>query len=160
MSREYSVSAGGTTVANQAVTLAFVNPGTGQSLEMLRAWASQSGSATSAQQRVQTNTQVTAFPTMVGVTPAKLKLSDPASVIASGTGGAGTSGVNASAEGTGAKSLIMQDAFNVLNGWLWVPTPLETQVVNASATAGWGLHLPVAPTALGNWAFGVIFREL
>lgn len=159
MSREYVVAAAGTTVANQAVTFAWINPGTTASLEVLRAWLSQSANATSAQQRVQTNTQVTAFPTMVGVTPAKLKLSDPSSAVASGTGGAGTAGVNASAEGTGAKTVIMQDAFNVLNGWLWVPTPPETHIVNASATAGFGVHMPVAPTSLGNWAGGLVFRE-
>src|SRR5262245_60268913 len=135
MSREYVVSSGGVTLANQAVTLVFINPGTTQSLEMLRCWASQSANATSAQQRVQTNTQVTAFPTLTGQTPRKLKLSDPASAIVSGTdGSAGKAGVNASAEGAGAKSLIHEDAFNVLNGHLWVPTALETIVMNASAS--------------------------
>jgi len=161
MSREYVVSAGGLTLANQAVTGVFINPGTGQSLEMLRCWASQSANATSAQQRVQTNTQVTAFPTLTSATPAKLKLSDPVSVITGGTAGAaGTSGVNASAEGAGGKTILMHDAFNVLNGWLWVPTPPETIVMNASAASGFGLHFPVAPATLTNWAFGVVFREL
>ena len=85
MSREYVVSGGGQTLANQAVTLVFINPGTTASIEILRAWVSQSGSTTSAQQRVQFNTQVTAFPTLVSATPAKLKISDPASVITGGT---------------------------------------------------------------------------
>src|SRR2546428_6476506 len=121
MSREYVVSAGGVTLANQAVTLVFINPGTGQSLEMLRCWASQSANATSAQQRVQTNTQVTAFPTLTSTTPGKLKLSDPASVITGATNGAaGTCGTNASAEGAGTKTVLHNDAFNVLNGHLWV----------------------------------------
>ena len=161
MSREYVVGAGGLTLANQAVTGVFINPGTGQSLEVLRAWASQSANATSAQQRVQTNTQVTAFPTLVSATPAKLKLSDPVSVIIGGTAGAaGTAGVNASAEGAGAKTVIHPDAFNVLNGWLWVPTPPETVVMNASAASGFGVHFPVAPATLTNWVFGLVFREL
>ena len=161
MSREYSVSVGGITLANQAVTLAFINPGTGQSIEILRCWVGQSANATSAQQRVQLNTQVTAFPTLTSTTPAKLKLSDPVSVITGGTAGAaGTAGTNASAEGAGAKTVLTNDAFNVLNGWLWVPTPPETIVMNASAASGFGLHLPVAPATLTNWACGVIFREL
>src|SRR5258706_14139261 len=106
MSREYVVSAGGVTLANQAVTLVFINPGTGQSIEMLRAWASQSANATSAQQRVQTNTQVAAFPTLTSTTPGKLKLSDQASVIVGATdGSAGKSGTNASAEGAGSKTV-------------------------------------------------------
>jgi hypothetical protein len=161
MSREYVLSAGGITLANQAVTLAFVNPGTGQSIEILRAWASQSANATSAQQRVQTNTQVTAFPTLTSATPGKLKLSDPVSVIVGGTAGAaGTCGINASAEGAGSKTVLMSDAFNVLNGHLWVATPPETYVMNASASAGFGYHFPVAAATLTNWAFGLIFREL
>ena len=161
MSREYVVSVGGITLANQAVSLVFINPGTGQSLEILRCWASQSANATSAQQRIQTNTQVTAFPTVTSTTPGKLKLSDPVSVIVGGTAGAaGTCGTNASAEGAGAKTVLHNDAFNVLNGWLWVPTPPETIVMNASASAGFGLHFPVAPATLTNWAFGVVFREL
>lgn len=161
MSREYAVGGGGLTLANQAVTLVFINPGTGQSLEILRCWAGYSANATSAQQRVQTNTQVTAFPTLVTATPSKLKLSDPVSVIVGGTAGAaGTSGINASAEGAGAKTVVFNDAFNVLNGYLWVPTPPETIVMNASAASGFGLHFPVAPATLTNWACGVIFREL
>ena len=161
MSREYVVSVGGITLANQAVTLVFINPGTTQSIEILRCWVSQSANATSAQQRVQLVTQVTAFPTLTSTTPGRLKLIDPVSVIAGGTAGAaGTCGTNASAEGAGAKTVLLNDAFNVLNGWLWVPTPNETIVMNASAASGFGLHLPVAPTTLTNWSCGVVFKEL
>ena len=160
MAREYIIGAGVTTVANTQVALTFLNPGTTMSLEVLRAWVSQSLNATSAQQAVKMGTQVTAFPTMVGVTPRKTKLADPVSAIVSGTGGAGTSGVNSSAIGTGAQSTIIDDAFNVLNGYIWVPTPPETHMVNASATAGWGLYFPSAPTGLGNWSFGMVYREL
>ena len=82
-------------------------------------------------------------------------------MIASGTAGAaGTAGTDASAEGAGSKTVIWPDAFNVLNGWLWVPTPKEIIVLNASASAGLGLVLPVAPANLNNWAFGMIFGEL
>ena len=76
MAREYSVPAANITLAPQAVTLVFVNPGVTMSLEFLRAWASQSGTATSAQQRVQLNTQVTAFPTLTSQAPVKLKSGD------------------------------------------------------------------------------------
>ena len=161
MAREYVISVGGITVANQAVSLIFINPGTTQSIEILRCWVSQSANATSAQQRVQLVTQVTAFPTLTSTTPGKLKIIDPVSVIIGGTAGAaGTCGTNASAEGAGAKTVLFNDCFNVLNGWLWVPTPAETIVMNASASAGFGLHFPVAPTTLTNWSFGLVFREL
>lgn len=157
----FILSGAALTLANQAVTLAFLNPGTTQSIEILRAYCSQAANATSAQQRVQINSQVTAFPTVTAATPGKTSLIDPVSVIAGGTAGAaGTAGVNASAEGAGTKTVLMPDAFNVLNGWLFVPTPAETYTFNASAAAGCGVHFPVAPTTLTSWNVGVVYREL
>jgi hypothetical protein len=146
-----------------AVDLAqvFVNPGTTLSLEFLRAWCSQAGSATSAQQTVALRTQVTAFPTLTSATPRKLKSGDPASAITGATNGAaGTSGVNASVAGAGAKSDVIDDNFNVLNGWLWVPTPRETIMMNASAASGFGLYFPVQPGTLTSWSAGLTFAEL
>src|SRR2546428_13926227 len=140
MSREYVVSAGGVTLANQAVTLVFINPGTGQSLEMLRCWASQSANATSAQQRVQTNTQVTAFPTLTSTTPGKLKLSDPASVITGATNGAaGTAGTHARPPGAGTKTGLPKDASNLLKRHSWGPTPPETIGLEAPSSSRVGL---------------------
>jgi len=160
MARVYSLAGANLTLANQAVTLAFINVGTTTSLEFLRMWASQSSSNNTAQQRVQISTQVSAFPTLTSQTPAKNWTLDPASQIVGGAAGAaGTSGVNASAEGAGAKSIIYPDAFSIVNGWLWVPTPPETLTLNASATSGIGLHFPAAPGSLGNWNGGISFRE-
>ena len=160
--REFSISAGGITVAG-TTTLIFVNPAAAPSvnIEFLRYWIGQSANATSAQQRVQLVTQVTAFPTLTSATPVKLKPADPnASVIIGGTAGAaGTAGTNASAEGAGTKTVVWEDAFNVLNGWLHVPTPPEARVMPAGSTSGQGLYLPVAPTTLTNWAFGEVYRE-
>src|SRR5687768_11725408 len=115
MAREYTVSAGGITLANQAVTLVFINPASpGVTIEILRCWIAQSANATSAQQRVQLVTQATAFPTLTSATPRKTKINDPASGIVGGTAGAaGTAGINASAEGGGTKTVIVEDAFNV-----------------------------------------------
>lgn len=161
--REFALSGAGITVAG-ATTLIFLNPAAAPNLniEFTRFWIGQSANATSAQQRAQLETQVTAFPTLTSATPAKLKRADPnASIIAGGTAGAaGTSGINASAEGAGAKTIIFEDVFNVLNGWLHVPTPPETIVMPAGFASGLGLFLPVAPTTLTNWAFGELFREV
>lgn len=162
MSREYTVGALNVTVAG-AVDLAqaFVNPGTTCSLEFLRAWASQAANATSAQQSIALRTQVTAFPTLTAATPRKTKLLDPVSQITGNTAGAaGTSGVNASVAGAGAKSEVINDNFNVLNGWLWVPTPRETIIMNASAASGFGLYFPVQPATLTSWSCGLTFAEL
>jgi hypothetical protein len=160
MPRTYTVAGANLTLSNQAVSLVFVNVGTTTSLEFLRMWASQSSSNNTAQQRVQINTQVSAFPTLTSQTPGKNWLLDPASQITGGSAGAaGTSGVNASAEGAGAKTILYPDAFSIVNGWLWVPTPAETYTLNAGAASGMGLHFPAAPGSLGNWNAGQVFRE-
>jgi len=161
MARTYSVGGGGLTLANQAVTLVFVNPSSTIGFDVVRCWAGQTGTATSAQQRVQMNTQVTAFPTLTSATPSKNNLTDPTSGITGGTAGAaGTAGINASAEGAGGKTVITNDTFNNLNGYLWVPTPAEVHRMNAGASSGYGLHLPVAPGSLSNWQCGITFSEL
>lgn len=158
---DYVVSDGGITIAG-ATTLVFVNPGAAPlpNLEFRRAWVGQSANATSAQQRVELETQVTVFPTLTSATPAKLKRASPVSNIIGGVAGAaGTAGTNASVEGAGAKTSVWEDAFNVLNGWLWVPTPDEVLVMPAGSASGLGLFLPVAPATLTNWAFGAVFCE-
>jgi len=162
MSREYTVGGLNVTVTNSGdLAQVFVNPGTTCSLEFLRAWCSQAANATSAQQSVALRTQVSAFPTLTSATPRKLKLLDPASVITGGTAGAaGTAGINASVAGAGAKSEVIDDNFNVLNGWLWVPTPPETIIMNASAASGLGLYFPAAPSTLTSWSCGMTYREL
>lgn len=162
MSREYVVSAQNVTVTNGAsLAQVFVNPGTTQSLEFIRAWASQNGSTTSAMNTVALGTQVTAFPTLTSATPAKTKFLDPISQITGGTAGAaGTAGTNASVAGAGTKSYVYNDNFNVLNGWLWVPTPYETIMMNASAASGFGLYFPTAAVSLSGWSYGMTFREL
>lgn len=162
MAREYTVGMLNVSVTG-AVDLAwaFVNPGVTCSLEFLRAWASQAANATSAQQSIALRTQVTAFPTLTSATPRKLKLLDPVSVITGGTAGAaGTAGTNASVAGAGAKAEVVDDNFNVLNGWLWVPTPRETIIMNASAASGFGIYAPVQPGTLTSWSCGLTYAEL
>jgi hypothetical protein len=164
MSRQFTVGGGGLSLANAVVTLVFLNPPAAPSLDMeiLRMWAAQQGSATSAQQRIQVETQVTAFPTLVSATPRPLKHGNPtASLLTGGTAGAaGTTGINASAEGAGTKTVKFDDVFNVLNGYLWVPTPRETIKMPAGSTSGLGLYLPAAAASLTNWAAGMNFDEV
>ncbi len=161
--REFSISAGGVTVVG-ATTLIFVNTAAASTvnLEFLRFWVGQSANATSAQQRIELATKASVFPTLTSSTPVKLKAGDPnASAITGGTAGAtSTCGVNASAEGAGAQTIVWDDAFNVLNGWLHVPTPAETRVMPAGLTSGLELYFPVTPGTTTNWAFGLVYREI
>jgi hypothetical protein len=161
VAREYSVSGDAQTVV-AAPQMTWLNPKASPScaIELIRAWASQRANATSAQQGAGIGTKVTAFPTVVGVTPSATKLSDPVSLLVSGTGAAGTSGINSSANGGGTETNVVQDNFNVLNGWLWVPTPAETVVVGAGAASGIFTQFHGTPGTLTGWSFGCIFREV
>lgn len=162
----YMISVSNVSVANALATLAFMNPkaaASAASLEFLRWWISQRANATSAQQGVQISSQVTAFPTLVttGATLTSLGgANDGASTLAlTTTGAAATVGVNASAEGAGSKTIVAADSFNVLNGWLLVPTPPETIISPAASASGMGLVFPAAPTTLSGWSWGVTWRE-
>lgn len=160
--REFSISFDATTVGG-TTTLIFVNPAAAPAanLEFLRYWVGQSANATSAQQRINLVTQVTSFPTLTAATPAKQKFADTVSIITGNTSGAaGQAGINASAENGGTKTTVWADTFNVLNGWLHVPTPAETRIMPAGSASGQGLFFPVAPTTLTGWAAGLVFREV
>jgi len=166
MAGTYSLTSAGITVVNAVVTLTFVNPAASPNLDLIfrRFWCGQSSTTPGTwNQRVQVNTQVTAFPTLTSATPTKLAVADAASIITGNTtGAAGTSGINASSEGAGAKTVIWADVFNVTNGWLLVLTPEELIEQAAGAASGIGLHFPVAtgasPNTL-NWAFGCTWSE-
>jgi hypothetical protein len=158
MAREYTVGASNITVAG-ATTLVYIRPSTTMALEVIRMWVSFSANATSAQQRVRVEIQSGTAPTLTGATPAKLKQADPVSAIVSGTtGAAGTCGINASAE-SGTKAAIWDDAFNHLNGWLWVATPRETIILPAGGSA-LGIFFPAAPATTSGWTAGLNFAEL
>ena len=168
MAKEFSLGGDGQSLANQAVSLVFLNPAATPAPEFLvfRLWASQQGSATSAQQRIQAEYQRSPYPTLVSATPAHLKTGDTVAslIVGATTGSIGTGGINASAEGAGAKSTIWGDNFNMLNGYLWVATPREVISMapgnTASGTeAGLGLFLPAAATSLSNWAMGMNYGE-
>jgi hypothetical protein len=166
MARAYTLDAANVTLANNSpVTIAFLQVPSAAPIvvcEFLRMYASQSNSNSGVQQRIQIATQTTSFPTLTSQAPQQVWASDPASKISGGTGGAaGTSGVNASAEGSGTKTVLAADAFNTLNGWLWVPTPFETIIESAQSTAhGIGLSFSAAPGTLTAWNGGMTFREL
>ena len=157
----YIITGSNITVANAAVTILFINPGTTCSIEILRVDCSQAANATSAQQRIDFITKVTAFPTLTAFTPKKTSLIDQVSAITGGTAGAaGTCGINASVQGAGTETIIKSDSFNVLNGYLWVATPAETIVMNASAASGFGVQFPAAPATLTGWNFSLVYREV
>ena len=166
--REYTFGSGGLSItAAPATTIAWVNPSAApnMNIEILRMWLSQSANATSAQQHIQGETQSSGFPLLAPSAPKALKRADPnASVLttisAGAAGAAGTTGINASSETAGGKTVIFDDNFNVLNGWLNVPTPPETIILPAGYLQGFGLFWVTAPATLTSWSVGLTFREM
>jgi hypothetical protein len=148
MSRVFTVSSpnGGVTIVGGA--------------EILRCSIGQDGTDVSEQQEVNLFTQVTAFPTLTSATPTPHLLGETSRIVGGTAGAAGTAGIDASAEGGGAKTVILADGFNNLNGWLYIPTPEERIAIRASASSGFGMRLASTPTTLSEWHFSVTYREL
>jgi hypothetical protein len=166
MAREYTVTGDNQSLnaIGPPIPIVQLNPSAGGAgvpgFEVLRCWVSQRANATSAQQGMEYGTKVTAFSTVVGATPAKLKLADPAANLVSGTGGAGTAGINASAVGAGTFTQVYTDNFNSLNGWLWVATPAETVVFMPGGTSAFNLAFSSTPGTTTGWSWGVLYREV
>lgn len=163
MARTYTVTGDNQTVVASPI-LTHLNPNAGGAgvpgFEPLRCWVSQRANATSAQQGVSLGTKASVFATVVGATPAKNWLGDPAAALASGTGAAGTAGINASANGAGTLTTTYPDNFNVLNGWLWVATPPETMMFMPGGTSAFAHSFTSTPGTLTGWSWGVVYREV
>jgi hypothetical protein len=161
MAKEFILSAGNVTAST---TLIWLNNTSAPNIaiEVLRWWVGQSANATSAQQRVDVFTQVTGFPVMTATTPRHLKFADTVAsiLVGSTTGNTATCGTQATTEGGGATTIALNDAFNVLNGWLQVPTPPETFVVPAGFLSGIGLQLAAIPASQASWSYGCTYREV
>ena len=63
-------------------------------------------------------------------------------------------------EQTGTITTIWDDSFNVLNGWLWVPTPRETLIFPPGCVSAFNLRFGSAPPVTANWSFGVAYVEI
>ncbi len=151
-SRVYKVALAAVSVSS-AITLIQIKAGATVPLQIIRATISQSSSTTSAALRATINRKSGAA-TVTSATPALLGPStDPA---ASAVGGTSATGTNASAEGTDS-ALLIEDGFNVLNGWVFLPTPKEYLFVDAATFIA--LRFPSAPSATTFEAM-MIFEEL
>src|SRR4030095_4062399 len=120
--REFVITSGGATVSGTTTLVAVRASGAPTvNIEFLRWWVGQAASATSAQQRIHL-TLNSGTVTGSAHTPAKTKEGDPnASVIVGTTTlGAGTCiTVGTANESAIVKTVVHEDAFNVLNGWLY-----------------------------------------
>jgi hypothetical protein len=163
--REYNVSATGVTVASSSpMSLVMLMPASGQTIEILRMWASQNANATSNQQGIRWGWKASVYQsTMTATSPVAVKSSDPVSKLtgtATIAAGVSATGISTGTEGAGTFTVLGSDNFNVLNGWLWVPTPAETIMVNSASAYCFTLQFSAVPATTTNWTFGVTFREL
>ena len=134
----YTVNLVNTSVS-AAITLIQIKASSTQPLQLIEARCTQSGSTTSAMQRIQIARIPTTFGTVTSTTPLLENTIDPA---AGAVGGTSATGVNASAEGTYTDVLVDWD-FNVLQGFLWQPV-LEDRIW-VPASGGIGMRFPAAP---------------
>ena len=131
----------------------------GAAIRLLRAYVSQNGTATSQQLGIILGTKASAFGTYTSTTPINLWAGGPTSGITGGTAGAeSTAGTDASAEGAGTVTPFIQEGFNNLNGWLWVPTPEERIVIPPDTAVI--LKIVGTPTTLTNWNAGIVYEHV
>jgi hypothetical protein len=128
-------------------------------VEVLRFSVSQRGTSTAQQLGIRWGLKASAFGTFTSTTPQPLLMGSVASAITGSTSNAASScGTNASTNGGGTFTAIGVDAFNNLNGFLWVPVPEERIIVSIDQT--FLLQLQGTPTTLSGWGAYLVFREL
>jgi len=162
--REYIVNTGySISIAGPGPsTVVGIAPTSVGTIEVIRAWCSQFSSTSSAQQRIAIGSKASTYGSFSASTPVATKSGDPSSAITTTTtvmvqGGCG---INASSEGTGTLTLQYPDNFNVLNGWLWVPTPNETFMYSGAKSVAAYLTLLANPGTTTGWNAGLVYREL
>lgn len=128
-------------------------------IEIERIWVSQIGTETSEQLGIIIGQKASAFGTYTSTTPAPHVLGGAASGITGGTAGAAaTAGTDATAEGAGSVTTTIEEGFNNLNGYLWVPTPEERLVLGPDTAVI--VKMVGTPTTLTGWCAGITYREI
>jgi hypothetical protein len=128
-------------------------------LRIYRLSCGQSGTATSQQLGIRWGLKAAAFGTMTAATPAPLEIGSVASAITgSTTNAASSAGTDSSANGAGTLTVLDQQGFNNLNGFLWVPTPEERPLIGPDLS--FCFQLQGTPTTLTNWNATLTFEEV
>jgi hypothetical protein len=163
MSGVYSVNMKNQTIVADATLVIIHTESTanarGSVIRLLRAWASQVGTDTSDQIGILIGQKASAFGTYTSTTPSPHWIGGPASAITGGTAGAeSTAGTDASAEGAGTVTDIIDDSFNNLNGYLYLPTEKEQIYIERDLAVI--LKIVGTPTSLTGWSAGITYEEL
>jgi len=147
----YSVQASIATVTT-AKTLIQIKAGTASALEILRAWIT-NGTVTTDDNVEGIIVRKSAAATVTSFTPL---LFDPSDQAAKAVGGTAATGHTATVEGTDTDVLV-REAFSVLAGWTWLPTPEERMVVPQGGIIALKSNIAITSATL---VCGMIFREI
>lgn len=131
-----------------AITILQARAHATRPLVVIRAWC-ESAATTTAIATIQLIRQTTAG-TMTTLSPGPLPMRP--NVPTAGM----TAGHTATAEPT-PTDVLVHESFNVVNGWLWLPTPDEQIVIPAAGFLG--MKFSVAP-ASQTWTYGMTLVEV
>jgi len=154
----YTVLNKGVTVST-AITVIQLKAGANNGAVILRASATQRGSTTSVQEDIALIRKSSAATVTAAVdatdNTATIVRRDPNQSAASATLSTTGTGITGTAEGTDANTVV-REAFNVLNGWLYIPVPEERPYVPpAGIIALKFINAPASQT----WDFELVFME-
>lgn len=133
-----------TTSTAITIQVVWIPAGT-TAIEMSRAWVNQSTVTSTAQTRIQLIRKTSTGPTVSSQTAVPLS---PSMEVSDCVGGANATGITASAEGTNG-AVYIEEGFNIVNGWLYLPVPEARIMLGGSAANGVALLFPTAPTSAG-----------
>ena len=131
-----------------AITIIQVIASATKPLVLVRAWVEESASATAAQAAVEIVRKSAAGTSTAAVTPVPQRPSQGTASF--------TAGHIGTAEGT-VTDTIIQEGFNVVNGWLYLPTPDEQIVVPSAGILA--VRFAAAP-ATQTWRYGMTVVEI
>lgn len=134
------------TTTSTAITVNVVWVPVTTATETTRAWVNQSTVTTSAQTRIQLLRKTGTAPTVSSQNPALV--GPPGTQASKCVGGVAATGITASAEGTDG-TVYVEEGFNIVNGWLYLPVPEERVMILGSTASGIALKFPTAPTSAG-----------
>jgi hypothetical protein len=151
----YVLRNAGVTIST-AITILQLKAGTNYPLEILRASLSQFGSTTSAGARfslLRKTGAATVTAASAGTHLNKMNSANPTSDVSLGTTATGYTGTSEGTDG----DILVDEGFNVINGFVWLPTPEERIVVPVSGFLA--MKFLTAP-ASHTWYASIYFREL
>lgn len=164
MGRRYCLSGENLTMGTGNVLAAMQSAAAaaaGSILEIERVEITQSGTATSAQNRIVLGQRdLTGTLTCTSATPNPLVLGGPASGIAGGTSSltAAKSGVASSADSGGTYTNTYPCNPNNLGGYVWQPVEKHQLIIPASTL--FVVRFLAAPATTSGWCVAVFFHEI